>query len=96
MDIFSQYVKFYSTKVLDTVAPEKRLPTSQLEFGGNLGGNKTETLVGTLLQESIPHQSRSSFAALSGVGDDYDSVDDFVKSLRDGVYLDPDALPVTR
>jgi hypothetical protein len=83
--IFSTYVKTFADQYLKD--PEDALPLSEMRIGSeqhfNLapGANHQHTVI------------RSPFVALSGHGDNFDSISDLCGTVRSGVFLEEDVVP---
>ena len=83
---FSTYVKTFSEQHI--TEEEKKLPLTQTSVGGV--GNKEAS---EALNVSPATVSRSAFVALSGLGDNFQSVSDLCTTVRTGVFLEQAVVP---
>ena len=83
---FSTYVKTFAEQHIKE--GETKLPLTHTSVGGT--GNKEAAAI---LKVSPPTDSRSAFVALSGLGDEFDSIADLCTSVRDGVFLEQAVIP---
>lgn len=99
LDIFATYVKTFSEQHLRNA--ETRLPLTQtpagaappVEANGTANGvHKDDTGLGFLPSLPAPY-ARSAFDALSGLGDNFSTIDDLCSSTREGVFLESAVIP---
>ena len=84
LQIFTTYVKTFVDQHILT--EDNTLPLTDFKAGGQ------ETFEGSF--ESLPPtRVRSSFAALSGHGDTFDSISDLCSTSREGVFLEEEVIP---
>ncbi|CAK4000049.1 P-loop containing nucleoside triphosphate hydrolase [Lecanosticta acicola] len=82
------YKAYVETFVNQHVKHQDRvLPLSGLKAGAESGTIPSD------LQTLPPTQVRSSFVALSGHGDDFESIHDLCQTTRDGVFLEEAVIP---
>lgn len=67
---------------------ERSLPLTRISVGGN--GNEQAAAA---LDAAPATKSRSAFVALSGTGDDFDSIADLCTTVRTGVFLEQAVVP---
>jgi hypothetical protein len=86
LDIFHTYVSTYvSQHVHDE---DNMLPLTKCEIGQDARPN------GAVLDEALPPTKvRSRFVALSGYGDEFESIPDLCRTVREGVYLEEGVIP---
>lgn len=99
LDIFSTYVKTFAAQHVKE--PETSLPLTHTPVGKlasptpAVNGNATskdQSSVGFLPTLAKP-RARSAFVALSGLGDDFETIEDLCSSTREGVFLEAAVIP---
>ncbi|KAI1003894.1 putative helicase [Podosphaera aphanis] len=103
LEIFISYVKSFSAQHF---MEENRLPVSRIPIGRvhsmseeklskNMDHkNYGEAETGLSFIPSLPTpKARSSFFAVSGLGDDFKNIQDLCSSVRDGIFLESAAIP---
>ncbi|KAK0102274.1 hypothetical protein ONS95_005896 [Cadophora gregata] len=107
LDIFTTYVKTFAAQHVKD--DERYLPLTHTHVGlapppvngangkavanGKTNGVKAEeSVVGFLPTLPTPH-ARSAFVALSGLGDDFTTIEDLCTSTREGVFLESAVIP---
>ncbi|KAF2165304.1 hypothetical protein M409DRAFT_67177 [Zasmidium cellare ATCC 36951] len=83
LKVFRAYVETFVQQHIST--EDSKLPLSGLEVGAEETGAGIPTLP--------PTHIRSSFVALSGAGDSFDSLHDLCQTTRDGVFLEEAVIP---
>jgi hypothetical protein len=86
LDIFHTYVSTYVHQHIPE--EDNTLPLTGLEIGEDAPAHGAG-LPGAL----APTKVRSRFVALSGYGDDFDSISDLCGTVRTGVYLEESVIP---
>ena len=89
LDIFRTYVKTFVEQHIHE--PDNRLPLTGVEFGG--GTDPADELDIQLSSSIEPTIIRSPFFALSGHGDEFESISDLCSSTRSGVFLEQSVIP---
>lgn len=84
LEVFSTYVSTFVDQHIDT--DDDTLPLTGLKAGGS---GSDMSLPGTL----PPTKIRSSFVALSGHGDHFESISDLCRTTRGGVFLEEAVIP---
>lgn len=84
LEVFSTYVRTFIDQRIDT--EDNILPLTGLKAGGN---DDDIALPGAL----PPTKIRSSFVALSGHGDRFESISDLCRTTRGGVFLEEAVIP---
>ncbi len=84
LEVFSTYVRTFVDQHIDT--EDNILPLTGLKAGGT---NDDISLPGAL----PPTKIRSSFVALSGHGDKFESISDLCRTTRGGVFLEEAVIP---
>lgn len=84
LEVFSTYVKTFVDQHVESA--DDTLPLTGLKAGGDDEG---VSLPGML----PPTKVRSSFVALSGHGDEFDSISDLCRTTRSGVFLEEAVIP---
>jgi hypothetical protein len=106
LDIFSTYVKSFAAQHVKE--EQNSLPLTHTHVGGTSstsshtngangsadinGDSKTESSKRYLPSLPAPH-ARSAFVALSGLGDDFTTIEDLCSSTREGVFLEAAVIP---
>jgi hypothetical protein len=99
LDIFSTYVKSFAAQHVKE--EQDSLPLTHTHVGRSLispptngtnGDSKTGSSNGYLRSLPAPH-ARSAFFALSGLGDDFTTIEDLCSSTREGVFLEAAVIP---
>ena len=84
LQVFTTYVRTFVDQHIDT--PDNTLPLTNLKFGSEDGD--------MVVPESLPPAKvRSSFVALSGHDDKFESISDLCRTTRDGVFLEEAVVP---
>ncbi|CAG8978987.1 hypothetical protein HYALB_00011031 [Hymenoscyphus albidus] len=95
LDIFNTYVKTFAAQHVK--APEDSLPLTRTPVGKSsllVNGNGTsKDTSSSLLPTLAKPRARSAFVALSGLGDDFDTIEDLCSSTREGVFLEAAVIP---
>ena len=86
LDTYSTYVETYATQHIHD--EERHLPLTEVQVGG-----KGDQQAATILGASAPTRSRSAFVALSGHGDNFESISDLCTTVRAGVFLEQAVVP---
>lgn len=89
LKIYTTYVKTFSAEYCSRTA-DNVLPFSHLVCGQSLVGVSHEEVH---INPLPPVLARSSFVALSGLGDTFASISDLADSVRAGVFLEKSAVP---
>lgn len=85
LSIFRTYVKTYADQHLHE--PDNKLPLTQLQIGSN-------NIFCLPTSVSLPPTVvRSPFVALSGHGDEFDTISDLCNTVRSGVFLEEAVVP---
>ena len=84
LQVFTAYVRTFVDQHVQ--AEDNKLPLTGLELGGN---DDEAILTGSLPSTKI----RSSFVALSGHNDKFDSIPDLCRTTRGGVFLEEAVIP---
>jgi hypothetical protein len=84
LNIFSAYVSTFVDQHLQD--SDRNLPLTGIEIGGDSSRSDLSNAL-------TPTKSRSRFVALSGHGDDFDSISDLCQTVRSGVYLEESVIP---
>ncbi|KAG9228916.1 hypothetical protein BJ875DRAFT_524841, partial [Amylocarpus encephaloides] len=103
LDIFTTYVKTFASQHVKKA--ESSLPLTRTRIGavtpmangqkpanGSTNANGALTPVGFLPSLPAP-DARSAFVALSGLGDDFTTIEDLCSSTREGVFLEAAVIP---
>ncbi|RDL40340.1 p-loop containing nucleoside triphosphate hydrolase [Venustampulla echinocandica] len=85
LDIFTTYAKTFAEQ--HAKGEEQRLPLTHTEVGP-----EEPSTANFLPSLPTPH-ARSAFVALSGLGDDFVTIEDLCSSTRDGVFLESAVVP---
>lgn len=85
LEIFTTYAKTFAEQHANS--EEHRLPLTHTEVGA-----EEPSSAAFLPSLPTPH-ARSAFVALSGLGDDFETIDDLCSSTRDGVFLESAVIP---
>eukprot|EP01116_Phalansterium_solitarium_P024371 TRINITY_DN8917_c0_g1_i1.p1 TRINITY_DN8917_c0_g1~~TRINITY_DN8917_c0_g1_i1.p1 ORF type:complete len:1795 (-),score=782.65 TRINITY_DN8917_c0_g1_i1:248-5632(-) len=92
LDVFASYARSFAATL---GAEHRQLPVSLLEFPESRDFGTAGGLLGVLQREAVPFVAASPFVATSEANPDrFDSVQQLVSSVRNGVYLEPNALPI--
>lgn len=86
LEVFTTYVETFVDQHISE--DDCKLPLTGLEFGGR---NESKDVAG--LDFLPPTKVRSAFVALSGHGDQFDTVSDLCNSARGGVFLEEAVIP---
>ena len=84
LQVFTTYVKTFVEQHIKV--QDNRLPLTDMQFGG---ANTNMTVSNALSATQI----RSSFVALSGHGDSFESIVDLCRTTRGGVFLEEAVIP---
>lgn len=84
LQVFTTYVNTFVDQHIHT--EDNKLPLTGLKAGGN---DTNSPLAGAL----PPTRTRSSFVALSGHGDEFESISDLCRTSRAGVFLEEAVIP---
>ena len=84
LEVFATYVRTFADQHITT--EDCRLPLTGYETGGS---NNDANLPGSL----PPTKIRSPFVALSGHGDDFESISDLCRTARGGIFLEEAVIP---
>ncbi|KAF8069236.1 hypothetical protein FPV67DRAFT_1415532 [Lyophyllum atratum] len=94
LHVFVNYAVTYATEYKVTLGPDDTLPLSKTDYSDrNPHSNPLPTFRRYLQETAIPVVARSSFAATSGHGDKFRTVEELVDSARDGLHLNGHAIP---
>jgi hypothetical protein len=93
--VFEMYIIHFCKQSGKKLGRDIILPLSKISFHGNYSDNNSN-LYKAMNHQRILVNARSPFVALSGLGDQFSSVEDLIGSIRNGIYLDWSALPVIR
>lgn len=107
LDIFTTYVKTFAAQHVKE--DERYLPLTKTPVGlapapvngangaavtnGNINGVKAEDSLAGFLPTLPSPRARSAFVALSGLGDDFTTIEDLCTSTREGVFLESAVIP---
>ncbi|CZS88239.1 related to SKI2-antiviral protein and putative helicase [Rhynchosporium graminicola] len=107
LDIFTTYVKTFAAQHIKD--DERYLPLTKTPVGlapapvngtngtattnGNTNGIKVEEPAVKFLPTLPTPRARSAFVALSGLGDDFTTIEDLCTSTREGVFLEAAVIP---
>ena len=105
LEIFTTYVKTFAAQHVKD--EERYLPLTQTPFGlapknfkeGHINGNgkpkgEDGKPAGVEFLPSLPApHARSTFVALSGLGDEFTTIEDLCSSAREGVFLESAVIP---
>lgn len=83
LDIFTAYVRTFVDEHIKE--PDNTLPLTSVVVGGDSSINE--------LPQRTPTKVRSSFVALSGCGDKFESIHDLCSTTRSGVFLEEAVIP---
>lgn len=89
LSIFRTYVKTFTEQHAGKLGPDNVLPLTKMRIGGD---NDTVTEL-EALRSLPPVQIRSAFVALSGHGDDFESISELCQTVRSGVWLEEAVVP---
>ncbi|KAF4635469.1 hypothetical protein G7Y89_g2618 [Cudoniella acicularis] len=109
LDIFTTYVKTFATqhvKETENALPLTHTPVGSAALSVQPGNvqkangsahtngsvKETPTKIGFLPSLPVPH-ARSAFVALSGLGDEFTTIEDLCSSTREGVFLEAAVIP---
>jgi len=85
LDVYRTYVESFVDQHIKTT--DRKLPLTGIE----VGGDDTE---GASVLNSLPAtKTRSAFVALSGLGDNFESISALCQTTRDGVFLEEAVIP---
>lgn len=102
LDVFTTYVKTFAAQHVKE--KEEHLPLTHTPVGlpsdnlvnghanGSVHGNGDKIEYGFLPSLPAPH-ARSAFVALSGLGDEFTTIEDLCSSTREGVFLEAAVIP---
>lgn len=94
LDIFAAYVTAYAKEHNPRLGPDDKLPLSRFQYASE--GPTTPSSLDRHLQETaIKVTARSTFVANSGHDDNFKSVSELARTVREGVYLNQHAIPST-
>ncbi|KAF8636971.1 hypothetical protein AX17_003132 [Amanita inopinata Kibby_2008] len=94
LNIFTSYVFAYTREHNSRLGPDDRLPLSRIQYANSGNPSVNESPLNQhLAKTAIPVIARSAFAANSGHGDEFHSVRELAQTVRDGVYLNEQAIP---
>ncbi|KAF2437131.1 P-loop containing nucleoside triphosphate hydrolase protein [Tothia fuscella] len=85
LGIFQTYVETYVEQHVHE--EDNRLPLTEIKVGG------PESVSTSLSGALAPTKIRSRFTALSGYGDQFESISDLCRTVRTGVYLEESVIP---
>ncbi|KAK3113657.1 hypothetical protein LTR53_008839 [Teratosphaeriaceae sp. CCFEE 6253] len=84
LDVYRTYVATFVDQHIDS--EDRTLPLTGIDAGGESAGS--------VISNALPATKiRSPFVALSGAGDDFDSIHDLCSTTRDGVFLEEAVIP---
>lgn len=83
LGIYRAYVETFVEQHIKT--PDDTLPLSKIKAGAGHSSSSPGSLPASRI--------RSSFVALSGAGDDFDSIHDLCQTVREGVFLEEAVIP---
>ena len=86
LDIYRAYVRTFVDEHLPE--PDEALPLTQSKTGGKKASSSPVNV-----QRRAPTTVRSPFVALSGHGDEFDSIHDLCATARSGVFLEEAVIP---
>ena len=84
LEVFTTYVRTFVDQHIKE--RDRKLPLTGMEIGGI---NESLTLPSSL----PPTKVRSAFVALSGHGDNFESISDLCRTTRNGVFLEEAVIP---
>lgn len=88
LQVFSTYVKTFAEQHSDRLGADRKLPLTEVLVGGEPSTGKANFL------ESLPPATiRSAFVALSGHGDQFETIAELCRTARSGVWLEEAAIP---
>lgn len=94
LKVFQTYALTYAHQRRERLGPDEGLPLSGKAFSHE-ASNTTTSFLQHLRQEARRSIARSPFVATSGHVDDFESVEDLVKTARRGLHLNKHAIPLT-
>ncbi|SJK99648.1 uncharacterized protein ARMOST_02956 [Armillaria ostoyae] len=90
LEIFTEYTKAYTSQYYSELGPDDMLPLSGIKYIGTPSTDGFRTHLENHIQ---PVSVRSSFVATSGHFDEFQSVEELVRSARSGLHLNEHAIP---
>ncbi|PBK61939.1 hypothetical protein ARMSODRAFT_1025280 [Armillaria solidipes] len=90
LGIFTEYTKAYTSQYCSELGPDDMLPLSGMKY---IGTPSTDGFRTHLEHHIRPVSVRSSFVATSGHFDEFQSVEELVRSARSGLHLNEHAIP---
>ncbi|KAK0440823.1 hypothetical protein EV421DRAFT_1960798 [Armillaria borealis] len=90
LEIFTEYTKAYTSQYYSELGPDDMLPLSGIKY---IGTPSTDGFRTHLENHIRPVSVRSSFVATSGHFDEFQSVEELVRSARSGLHLNEHAIP---
>ncbi|PBK64183.1 P-loop containing nucleoside triphosphate hydrolase protein [Armillaria solidipes] len=90
LEIFTKYTKAYTSQYCSELGPDDMLPLSGIKY---IGTPSTDGFRTYLEHHIRPVSVRSSFVATSGHFDEFQSVEELVRSARSGLHLNEHAIP---
>jgi superfamily II RNA helicase len=83
LEVYQTYVESFVDQYITSA--DRKLPLTGIEVGADEGAGVIKALPAT--------KTRSAFVALSGHGDDYDSISALCNTTREGVFLEEAVIP---
>jgi hypothetical protein len=90
--IFSAYALTFASQYRDQLGPDCKLPLSLRDYRGN-SADENSLFRRHLRATAIPVVARSPFVANSGHDDDFRSVEELTRTVRQGIHLNEHAIP---
>lgn len=92
--MLAEFVSFVATTNHGEAQQDAKLPLSSLQVGSSAEFPESEaSLIKKINQRSIKSAVRSHFAATSGQGDSFATLQELIHSIRESVYVDSSTLP---
>jgi len=89
LSIFSSYVSTFADQHSDRIGSDNKLPLTERVIGDD---NNSHDYIDTF-DHLPPTKIRSAFSALSGDGDEFNSISQLCQNVRAGVWLEEAAIP---
>eukprot|EP01128_Nolandella_sp_AFSM9_P007051 TRINITY_DN3766_c0_g1_i2.p1 TRINITY_DN3766_c0_g1~~TRINITY_DN3766_c0_g1_i2.p1 ORF type:complete len:1338 (-),score=435.58 TRINITY_DN3766_c0_g1_i2:267-3875(-) len=94
--LYRQYLFNVSQLLESRVGKATSLPLSKTDFKKDeVVPTAPSTLLSSITDTTIPYTMSSTFRALQGKGDQFDTIEELVTGVREGVHVDRESIPYT-
>lgn len=94
LEILKNYLICCSRAYSTELGEDNLLPLSKIRMEKKIMDIQPKSLLDRIQQISIPFEIRSSFVAISGLGDNFHSIQELISTLRNGLVIDDSLLPI--